>query len=141
MSRLFFRISAIVMGLICLIGCHGGEKSVEMGPVETVEAFCKAVAAGEWTAAESLCDTLSMGDYLMSHKEAWRQMEKEDGDAMEIVKSIMAKTTVSVKESHKADDKRIVTFTLEAEGHRKTKKATVAKVEGAWRVEGITEAN
>lgn len=129
------------MGLICLIGCHGGEKSVEMGPVETVEAFCKAVAVGEWTVAESLCDTLSMGEYLMNHKEAWRQMEKEDERAMEIAKSIMANTTISVKGSHKEEDRRIVTFILEAEGHSKTKKATVAKVEGAWRVEGITEAN
>lgn len=147
-SNFWLRLNAAVrFGLLvtvstfALTGCWGGQKSVEMGPVEVTEAFCKAVAAGEWTAAESLCDTLSMGDYLMSHKEAWSKMEKEEGDAMEIVKSIMAKTTVSVKESHKADDKRIVTFTLETDGHSKTKMVTVAKVEGAWRVEGITEAN
>lgn len=139
-SKLIFRISAVVLGLSCLIGCRD-EKSVEMGPVETVEVFCKAVAAGEWSKAETLCDTLSMGEYIEAYKEAWKQFKKEDAQAMEIAKSILSNTTVTVKDSHKAEDKRIVTFTLEADGQSKTKKATVAKVEGAWRVERITETN
>jgi hypothetical protein len=40
-----------------------------------------------------------------------------------------------------ADDRRIVTYTLETDGLSKTKKAILRKEEGAWRVEAITEAN
>lgn len=114
---------------------------MEMGPVETVEAFYKAVSVGEWDRAESLCDTLSLKEYLTTHKNAWKHLEKVDQNAMEVAKSIMTNTTIKIEESNKVDEKRIVTFTIEADGHSKKKKATVAKVEGAWRVEKITEVN
>lgn len=140
MSKRIFRISAFLVALMTLAGCHG-ERSMEMGPVETVEAFYKAVSVGEWDRAESLCDTLSLKEYLTTHKNAWKHLEKVDQNAMEVAKSIMTNTTIKIEESNKVDEKRIVTFTIEADGHSKKKKATVAKVEGAWRVEKITEVN
>ena len=124
-----------------LMGCKGGEKSVEMGPVETVEAFCKAVSTGRWDEAEALCDTVSMKDYLESHKDLWGRLEKEDEGAMKVARSIMEGATVTVDDVHKSDDKRIVTYTLEADGLSKTNKATLEKEEGAWRVEKIADAN
>ena len=127
--------------MVGLFGCRGGQKSVEMGPVETVEAFCKAVSMGQWDDAEALCDSLSMKEYIESQKQIRAQFEKEDEDAMKVVRSIMENTTVTVDDMHKADDKRVVTYTLETDGLSKTKKATLKKEEGEWRVVSITEAN
>ena len=147
MSKFWLSIKAVVrFGLMVVVstlgltGCRGGQKSVEMGPVETVEAFCKAVSMGQWDDAEALCDSLSMKEYIESQKQIRAQFEKEDEDAMKVVRSIMENTTVTVDDMHKADDKRVVTYTLETNGLSKTKKATLRKEEGAWRVEAITEA-
>lgn len=130
----------VVVSTLGLTGCRGVQKSVEMGPVETMEAFCKAVSMGQWDDAEALCDSLSMKEYIESQKQIRAQFEKEDEDAMKVVRSIMENTTVTVDDMHKADDKRVVTYTLETDGLSKTKKATLRKEEGAWRVEAITEA-
>ena len=135
------KISVVAICFACLFGCKGGQKSVEMGPVETVEAFCKAITAGQWNEAETLCDTESMKEYIESQKETWNRFEKEDEGAMKVAKSIMENTVVTVEDMRKADDKRVVTFKLEADGLSKTKKATLKKEEGAWRVEKITEEN
>ena len=129
------------IGVVGLMGCKGGEKSVEMGPVETVEAFCKAVSSGQWDVAEELCDSLSMKEYLDNQKQTWARLEKEDECVMKVARSIMEKTSVTVTEMHKAEDKRTVTYTLETDGLSKTKKATLRREEGEWRVEAITEEN
>lgn len=135
------KISGLMICLMCLFGCKGGEKSVEMGPVETVEAFYKAVSAGRWDEAESLCDTLSMSGYIESHRNAWSRFGKEDEGAAKVARSIFENTAVKVEDTHKADDKRIVTYTLETDGLSKTRKATLRKEAGVWKVEAITEAN
>ena len=140
MSKQILRLYAVVAAMVCLVGCWGGQKSAEMGPVETVEAFCKAVSAGQWDEAEALCDSLSMKDYIDVQKQTWARLEKEDEGAMKVAKSIMESTRVTVDDMHKADDKRIVTYTLETDGLSKTNKAILRKEEGAWRVEAITEA-
>ena len=130
-----------LLTVVILAGCKGGEKSVEMGPVETVETFYKAMNAGQWEEAEGLCDTESMREYIENHKNAWEKLEREDEGAMKVAKSIMESTTVTVNDMRKDDDKRVVTFTLETDGLSKTKKAVLEKEEGAWRVSRITEVN
>jgi hypothetical protein len=104
-----------------------------------VEAFCRAVTAGEWAEAEALCDTLSMKEYLDSYKEAWETLHKEDSCAMAIAKGILAGTVMSVDDIRKEDDRRIISYTLTADGNRKARKAVVRKEEGAWRVERISD--
>ena len=121
-------------------GC-AGERSVEMGPAETVEAFCKAVAAGEWNEAKELCDTVSMKEYLDVQQEAWSRLGKEDSGAFAVAKDILAETSITIDASDKAEDKRIITYTLAADGLSKKCKATLKKEEGAWRVEKIQDAN
>ena len=48
---------------------------------------------------------------------------------------------MTVEEVSNEDDRRIVSYTLAADGNRKTRKATLKKEEGEWRVERITDAN
>ena len=111
-----------------------------MGPEETVEAFCKAVTMGEWDKAEVLCDTDSMNDYLESYKEAWETLLKEDGVVMEIAREIISGTVTTVQGVRKEDDRRVVSYTLTADGNSKTRQATLRKEEGAWIVERIADA-
>ena len=142
MSKIKRVIKAGIAGLIGLVTLNGcGEKSVEMGPAETVEAFCKAVAAGDWAAAGELCDTVSMKEYLDAQQEAWDRMEKEDSTATAIAKEILSRTSITIDASDKKEDKRIVTYTLAADGLSKSCKATLKKEEGEWRVERITDAS
>lgn len=132
-------VVALLVGMVALNGC--GERSVEMGPVETVEAFFKAVTAGDWAEAEALCDTVSMTEYIESNKAAWSRLEREDSGAMAVTKSLIAQTSISIEEVKREDEKRIVTYTLVIEGLSKTCEATLKKEEGAWRVEKIQDAN
>ena len=141
MSRLIFRLFVIVTGLACLTGCKGGEKSVEMGPVETVEAFYRSLTSGQWDDAESLCNSSDMQEYIQIYRDELSRLEKSAESAAKIASSFLEDAKITVSDTHKADDKRIVTYTLEADGLSKTKKATLTKEEGAWRVERITEAN
>ena len=137
MSKFVLWINVAV--LVILAGCKGAEKEKVMGPEQTVEAFCRAVTAGEWAEAESLCDTLSMKEYLDSYREAWETLHKEDSCAMAIAKGILAGTVMSVDDIRKEDDRRIISYTLTADGNRKARKAVVRKEEGAWRVERISD--
>lgn len=132
-------VVALLVGMVALNGC--GERSVEMGPVETVEAFFKAVTAGDWAEAEALCDTVSMTEYIESNKAAWSRLERENSGAMAVTKSLIAQTSISIEEVKREDEKRIVTYTLVIEGLSKTCEATLKKEEGAWRVEKIQDAN
>ena len=121
-------------------GSRSGQ-SVEMGPSEVVEAFNRAITAGDFTQAAALCDTVAMKDYLESYKEAWEVLQAEDSTVLSIASSILEKAVIEVTEVRKEADKRIVLYSLEADGHSKTRKAVVKKEEGEWRVERITDAN
>ena len=111
--------------IVLLFGCKGSEKSVEMGPAETVEAFCKAVAAQQWEEAETMCDTLSMKEYINAYKAACERFSKEDEGAAKVAGSILKEAAVNISDVRKEDDKRVVTYTLEADGLSKTNKATL----------------
>lgn len=112
-----------------------------MGPAETVQAFCKAVAAQQWEKAQELCDTAKMKEYIDAYKAAFDKFIKEDEGAAKVAGSILGEANVTIDDVHKENDVRIVTYTLEADGLSKTNKATLRKEEGEWRVEKITEAN
>lgn len=120
-------------------GCNGS-RSAEMGPAEVVEAFNRAVTAGDFDKASELCDTVAMKDYLESYKEAWDTLNAEDSTILSIASSILEKAVIKVEDVKKEGNKRVVLYSLEADGHSKTRKAVVRKEEGAWRVEMISDA-
>ena len=75
-------------GLLVGNGCKGSQ-SVEMGPTEVVEAFNRAITAGDFAQARQLCDTVAMRDYLESYNEAWDVIMAEDSSALAIASSIV----------------------------------------------------
>ena len=139
MTRIIFWFNIVLMSMVCLCSC--GEKSSEMGPVETVEAFCKAVTAGQWDEAESLCDITTMKDYISTCQDAFEKMREQDNAVMAIAEGIIAGSEITVNDSRKVEDKRVVTYTLTTGEYSKTRKATLRKEEGEWRVEKIEDVN
>ena len=132
--------AVIILIFLVAVGCKNST-SIEMGPADVVDAFNRAITGGNFEQARQLCDTASMKDYLESYQEAWEVIQAEDSSALSIASSILEKAVIDVEDIQKEGEKRIVLYTLEADGHSKTRKATVKKEEGEWRVERITDAN
>lgn len=135
-------IAGTAIGIISAAVIWSGndrDKSSGLGPAETVEAFCRAVTAGDFDKASSLCDTVSMQRYLESHMEAWEKILKEDSTSLAIASDILSKAVMNTLSIEKDGDRRIVVYTLEADGHRKERRAAVKKEAGAWKVETITD--
>lgn len=127
---------------VCLMvgGCFSGKEQKE-GPEVVVENFYRAMAAGEWDQACCLCDTVAMKDYLESYQQAWESFSQEDSAVMEIASSMLADAVVEVTGIEKAEDGRLVQFTVQTGDVKVERKALVKKdEEGAWKVTEITEA-
>lgn len=127
---------------VCLMmgGCFSGKEKKD-GPEVVVENFYRAMAAGEWDQACCLCDTVAMKDYLESYQQAWESFSQEDSAVMEVASSMLADAAVEVTGIEKAEDGRLVLFTVQTGDIKVERKALVKKdEEGAWKVTEITEA-
>ena len=132
-------IAGIVLS-VTLLKRGDSDKSAEMGPGETVEAFYRAMAGGELEQAKQLCDTLAMRDYLLAYSQAWGKELKQNDNVASIASSILADADITINEMKREGDKRLVFYTIDAgDGLKKDKIAVVKKEEGAWRVENITD--
>lgn len=130
----------ILLTVLTAVSCGGrSSETGPSGPEETVEAFNRAITAGDFAAARSLCDTVSMKNYLDSYAEAWETICREDSSALAIASSILSGAVMKITEVRKEDDRRIVSYTLEADGHMKERSATVRKEGEEWKVESITD--
>lgn len=125
---------------LALAACSGRE-SKETGPEEVVGRFNRAITAGDFALAKSLCDTMTMKEYLDSYSEAWDVLLEEDSTALAIASDLLSGAVLEIEKTEKEDDGKAVYYTLEADGHRKTRKATVRKTEGVWKIAEITDAN
>ena len=106
------------------------EKRAEMGPEGTVEAFCRAVAGGDFAAAKALCDTVAMNGYLERYAEALDAQVRRDSGAVAIAAAELAKTVFTVDDIVRDGESRHVHYTICAgEGMSKKKTATVKKIE------------
>ena len=135
--------AAAVMILIA-VGC--GERSEKkaaeaLGPEETVEAFCRAVAGGEFEAAAALCDTAAIQDYIGRYAQAWKMQAKKDSSATAIAAATLSEAEFVFDKTIRDGDTRTVSYTISSgEKMTKRKTATVKKVEGVWKVEKITDS-
>ena len=137
------RLGLILVGTaVCLMmgGCFSGKEKKD-GPEVVVENFYRAMAAGEWDKACCLCDTVAMKDYLEGYQQAWESFSQEDSAVMEVASSMLADAAVEVTGIEKAEDGRLVLFTVQTGDIKVERKALVKKdEEGAWKVTEITKA-
>ncbi len=131
----------VVLMAALLSGCGGAEQKEQvLGPEAVVEAFCRAVAAGDMEQAEMLCDTVSMKAYLEGWTETWSELMRKDSSALRIASGILSESSFAVTKVVKDGDRRIITYTLETGDKSKNRSAVVRKEEGEWRVESVTDA-
>ncbi len=141
MGRTIFGALAVMLLLAAGCGRNKDAEKVQMGPEETVEEFCRAVAGCEFDKAVSLCDTLTMKEYIERYAGAWETMARRDSGAAAVAAASLAGSDFIVEETSRDGDRRTVTYTITAgEGLQKKKTATVRKEEGAWKVERITDS-
>ena len=129
---------------ICMAaGCGGSEEkksAVQMGPEETVEAFCRTMAAGGFEDAMALCDTMTMKEYIESYTKAWDMQVKADSSAAAIAAAMLSEADFKVEDIAREGEKRHILYIMDAgNGLKKEKNATVRKEEGVWKVEQITD--
>lgn len=142
MGRKAFLATAAALMLLAA-GCRGREEKntgAVLGPEQTVEAFCKAVAAGKIDGAMALCDTMTMKGYIESYTTAWDMQTRTDSSATAIAAAVLADAEFTVEDVVKDGDKRHILYIMDAgNGLKKEKKATVRKDDGVWKVEQITD--
>lgn len=132
--------AAAVMLAVTACGSGKTDKVAEMGPEQTLEAFCRAVAAGEFDKATALCDTTAMKEYIEAYVQAWEMQAKADSSATAIAGAVLSEAEITVEDVTREGEKRHILYIMDAgNGLMKEKKATVKKEEGAWKVEQITD--
>lgn len=130
------KIAIFVAMALMAVGC-GGAKEQELGPGETVQAFCKAVAENDLAAAEGLCDMQTMAEYMDSVSEIWGS---SDSPVADIASVMLAEMKVEIDNIVKSENGRTVFYTISLpEGKNKEKIADLKKEEKGWKIEQITD--
>lgn len=132
----------LMAAAVIICSCNqAGKQEKALGPEETVEAFCKAMACGDFTAARELCDTVSMASYIGACQERWDNMARMDSALVDIAAALLSTAQIEINETVKDGECRKVFYTIDATMEMKKEKvATVKKEEGAWRVGMISDA-
>lgn len=132
----------LMAAAVIICSCNqAGKQEKALGPEETVEAFCKAMACGDFTAARELCDTVSMESYIGACQERWDNMARMDSALVDIAAALLSTAQIEIKETVRDGECRKVFYTIDATmGMKKEKVATVKKEKGAWRVGTISDA-
>lgn len=127
--------------LMMMAGCRERKaETVNLGPEETVEAFCRAVAGGEFEKAKTLCDTVAMNGYIERYSEALTMQARKDSGAVAIATAELAKSEFAIDDVVRNGESRQVHYTIATgDGMNKKKTATVKRTEGVWKVEEITD--
>ena len=135
-------MAAVAAAMLTAASCGNGktDKAVEMGPEQTLEAFCRAVASGEFDRATAFCDTTAMKEYIEAYAQAWVMQAKADSSATAIAGGVLSEAEITVEDVTREGEKRHILYIMDAgNGLMKEKKATVKKEEGVWKVERITD--
>ncbi|MGN1215588.1 MAG: hypothetical protein ACI4TJ_05000 [Candidatus Cryptobacteroides sp.] len=136
----------LILMIICaaaLASCgqRRGGSEVENTPEAVVEAFNRAVTAGDFARAWTLVDSLGMKDYLDSYQEAWDTLMEQDSTALAIAERLLSGAVIEFRRTEKDGPQRHVYYRLEADGRSKERLAVVRKEEGEWKIVSVTNAN
>lgn len=134
--RIFAAAAAVALAAA---GCGRKQAENVMGPQETVEAFCRAVAGGEFEVAMDLCDMDTMEEYIGSYARAWEAAKEQDGGAAAIAAGMVSEMEMDFEDIIKEGDSRHVFFRMSLGGEEKKKLAILRKEEGEWKVETVTD--
>ena len=111
----------------------------EQRPEDKVQAFYLALCSGDFEQAESLCDTLTIGEYIGKFRSAW---EAADESIAAIAADILSETSVKITDTRKDGQKRTISYTLTStDGQNKGKTAVLKSEEGEWKIEQIIDRN
>ena len=91
----------LILVLVCVAalsscGQQRGGTEVENTPEAVVEAFNRAVTAGDFSKAWTLVDSLGMKDYMDSYKEAWDTLMEQDSTALEIAGTLLSGAVIEI---------------------------------------------
>lgn len=127
----------IMFGISIFKRCSGRDNSKELGPEATLQEFYSQLCAGEFDKAEELCDTLHLSEYIGTFKQTWNET---DSTVCAIASAILSEMTVTVTDTEKNGQTRTLFYRISStSGSEKEKMATLKKVEGAWKIEKITD--
>ena len=143
-KKLIYMICGLIaIGTAAALLISGTGKTEGSGPIrpeEVTEAFCRAVASGDMKTACTLCDIISMKEYMDACRSTWEEAMKQDSTAAAIAKGIMDAMEFRTDDVSKDGNISIVSYTIRTpEGQCKSKEARLRKEEGAWIVERITD--
>ena len=127
---------AIILNIAALAAACSQSNGSTLGPEETLEAFHKALYAGEFDQAKEFCDTLGMDEYIDSFRKVW---ERSGTSITNIVSDIMSETEMKVTDTKKNGQGRTIFYELTFDGKIKRKTAGLKNEEGEWKVERITD--
>ena len=128
----------LILAVVALsaAGCFQS-KDRQHGPEDCVQAFYKALCAGDFTTAESLCDSAAMEEYIDGVRSVWTNA---DSTVLAIACDILSEVTVEITDIEKDGQNRTISYKLtSSEGEGKEKTATLRKEEGEWRIEQIID--
>ncbi len=126
---------------IMLLSKGRGTGSVETGPEDTLESFCKAMAEGEFERAMQFCDTLTMKEHVLEYHQAWNAMQEKDSSALAIASEMLENARIVIKQMTKDGNTREVHYTIEVGDVIIKKAASMRKEEGEWKIERIIDKN
>ena len=143
-KKLIYMICGLIaIGTAAALLISGTGKTEGRSPIrpeEVTETFCRAVASGDMKTACTLCDIISMKEYMDACRSTWEEAMKQDSTAAVIAKGIMDAMEFRTDDVSKDGNISIVSYTIRTpEGQCKSKEARLRKEEGAWIVERITD--
>ena len=132
-GKKIYIIAAIVL---TAIGCSRNS-STELGPVETIEAFCNAIFSGDFDKAKGFCIDTGTDEYIARLQEEWT---KSDECIKAILPEILSEIEVKITDIVKNGQDRTIFYKLTTtDGQSKGKIAILRKEERAWKITAITD--
>ena len=135
--RLLILMICVAAAASC--GHRGGEK--EDSPETVMAAFNRAVESGDFAKAWTMVDSLGMKDYMESYQQAWDTLSQQDSTALSIAGTLLGGVVPDIRHIEKDGQQRRISYSLEAGGKTKQRKAVMKKEEGGWKIVSITDAN
>lgn len=140
--KIFIGVCALAAIIAVAAVFFGGEEKAEArkaGPDSVVVEFTEAMKTGDFDKARSLCDTVSMQEYLDAYIRKWEKKSLKDSAAFASTVKILGETVIEINEVEEKDGTCFVRYTLKLDGNTRRCQAGLKKEEGEWKIAEITD--